>query len=330
MSKKISELGFLSVGSQLRRIYEKLQFGGDKVYAAIGITFKSSWFPVYYTLANSNRSLSIMEITEQISYSRITVKNIVKELNSAMLVEINVNPIDSRSKLVKLTKKGKNIAPKLEPLWSSFSVELQNIFGASSNDFMWQLEMINKSLNEVSFEKRVLKDYYKFRVRNAREDEFHKIGKLIIDVYSKLKGFPEKEEQPKYYKMLGGVGNLTKNENVELLVASSEDGYIGGAVVFFKDMEDYGSGGTATKEKNASGFRLLTVDSKTRGLGLGKMLSLECIKKARNNNSEQVIIHTTKSMKIAWKMYENLGFKRSNDLDFMQGNLQVFGFRLKL
>lgn len=29
-------------------------------------------------------------------------------------------------------------------------------------------------------------------------------------------------------------------------------------------------------------------------------------------------------------MYENLDFKRSEDLDFMQGELAVFGFRLKI
>jgi hypothetical protein len=29
-------------------------------------------------------------------------------------------------------------------------------------------------------------------------------------------------------------------------------------------------------------------------------------------------------------MYEKIGFKRAEDLDFMQGELPVFGFRLKL
>jgi hypothetical protein len=33
-------------------------------------------------------------------------------------------------------------------------------------------------------------------------------------------------------------------------------------------------------------------------------------------------------MQIAWKMYENMGFKRAKELDFMQGELPVFGFRL--
>lgn len=95
-------------------------------------------------------------------------------------------------------------------------------------------------------------------------------------------------------------------------------------------MKFYGSGGTATKENNASGFRLLAVDSSTRGQGIGKLLTKKCIQKAMDNRHYQVVIHTTKAMQVAWKMYETLGFKRSKDLDFMQGDLAVFGFRLFL
>lgn len=77
-------------------------------------------------------------------------------------------------------------------------------------------------------------------------------------------------------------------------------------------------------------FRLLAVDPSTRGQGIGKLLTLECIAKARQDGNKHVIIHTTKSMQIAWKMYETLGFKRAKDLDFMQEELPVFGFRLVL
>jgi len=95
-------------------------------------------------------------------------------------------------------------------------------------------------------------------------------------------------------------------------------------------MKFYGSGGTATREQNASGFRLLAVDPSVRGQGIGKLLSIECIRKAKEHQNSQVVIHTTKAMQVAWKMYENLGFKRSKDLDFMQEELPVFGFRLIL
>ena len=171
---------------------------------------------------------------------------------------------------------------------------------------------------------------HEFTIRYAKPAEFEKIGKLMIQVYSQLEGFPTAIEQPNYYKMLATIGDLTHNPATELLVAVSSDEKIMGAVVYFSDMQFYGSGGTATKEQNASGFRLLAVDPSTRGKGIGKLLIQECIRTAKNKKHDIVIIHSTLLMQIAWKMYENLGFKRAEDLDFMQGELSVFGFRLAL
>jgi ribosomal protein S18 acetylase RimI-like enzyme len=167
-------------------------------------------------------------------------------------------------------------------------------------------------------------------IRDAKPSEFKEIGKLMVQVYSQLDGFPKEDEQPDYYKMLANIGESVRNPGSELLVAVSSEGKIAGAVVYFYDMKYYGSGGTATREQNASGFRLLAVDPSTRGQGVGKLLAVECIKMARYKKSKQVIIHTTLAMQTAWRMYENLGFKRSEDLDFRQGELPVFGFRLLL
>nr|WP_321237486.1 GNAT family N-acetyltransferase [uncultured Psychroserpens sp.] len=329
MNDSINSLGYLSIGSQMRRTYEKLQSEGDKIYNSINLNFKSSWFPIFYTIANSNRYLSVMEITDRISYSRITVKNVVKELEKEGLIEIKSNPNDKRSKLFKLTKKGENLKPRLETVWESFSTELQKIFNIDKDNFLESIKTVNDTLDKNSLRKNVLKAYFDFTLRNAKKEEFKAIGELMVNVYSSLAGFPKIDKQPKYYEMLKKVGDLTTNKNIELIVAISKQGKIGGAVVYFKDMKDYGSGGTATKEKNACGFRLLAVDSKFRGLSIGKELTNECINRGIKSNSEQIIIHTTKAMKTAWGMYESLGFKRSEDLDFMQGELPVFGFRLK-
>lgn len=169
-----------------------------------------------------------------------------------------------------------------------------------------------------------------FTVRNASSEEFGEIGQMLVRVYSQLEGFPKETEQPEYYKMLANIGELTRKPETELLVAISGKGEIAGSVVYFSDMQYYGSGGTATQETNASGFRLLGVDPTFRGQGIGKLLTMECVRRAREKQNTQVIIHTTKAMQTAWKMYEAIGFKRSEDLDFMQGELPVFGFRFKL
>ena len=168
-----------------------------------------------------------------------------------------------------------------------------------------------------------------YTIRNAFSSEFEEIGKLLIHVYSQLDGFPKEKDQPNYYKMLANIGDFTNHPETELLVAVDANNVILGAVVYFNDMKYYGSGGIATQEQNAAGFRLLGVDTNARGKGIGKLLTEECIKKASENKRNQVIIHSTLAMKTAWQMYENLGFKRSEDLDFMQGELAVFGFRLK-
>lgn len=167
-------------------------------------------------------------------------------------------------------------------------------------------------------------------IRNAQPEEFEEIGKLMVSVYSQLEGFPKQNEQPEYYKMLANIGELTKKPETELLVAVSPVRRIYGGVVYFSDMQYYGSGGTATREKNAAGFRLLAVDPDARGKGIGRLLTNECIRKAREKKLTQVIIHSTKAMQVAWKMYESMSFKRSGDLDFMQGALPVYGFRLLL
>ena len=167
-------------------------------------------------------------------------------------------------------------------------------------------------------------------IRNAEVNEFEEVGKLMVDVYSQLEGFPKASEQPDYYRMLLNVGELTKNNGTKIIAAVDRKNKLLGAVVFFSDMQYYGSGGIATKEKGATGFRLLAVKNEARGKGIGKLLTLECIERTRNINIKQVIIHTTKAMMTAWKMYENMGFKRSTDLDFMQSELSVYGFRLIL
>jgi GNAT superfamily N-acetyltransferase len=167
-------------------------------------------------------------------------------------------------------------------------------------------------------------------IRNATPHEFLEVGKLMVEVYSQLEGFPKEADQPNYYKLLANVGALTSKPGVELLVAVSSDDTIMGAVVYFSDMLYYGSGGIAGTEQNSSGFRLLAVRSASRGQGIGKLLTKACIKRATDKLHHQLIIHTTKPMQTAWKMYESLGFKRSEDLDFSQGELAVFGFRLLL
>jgi GNAT superfamily N-acetyltransferase len=152
----------------------------------------------------------------------------------------------------------------------------------------------------------------------------------VASVYSSLDGFPDKDEQPEYYEMLADIGRFADKPDSSLLVAVTEKDELLGGVVHFSDMAQYGSGGTASHEKNAVGFRLLVVHPDARGMGVGKALTQRCVHLAKESGREQLIIHTTEAMEVAWAMYERFGFRRSSDLDFMQEELRAFGFHLDL
>lgn len=167
-------------------------------------------------------------------------------------------------------------------------------------------------------------------VRELKPQESDALGELMVRIYSQLPGFPSPSEQPDYYEMLRNIGAFAEKPGAKVLVAHSADGTLLGGVVYFGDMAHYGSGGTATAETQASGFRLLGVDPQARGSGAGKALTNACIELARKAGHAQVILHTTMAMQVAWGLYERMGFERSEDLDFLQEDLPVFGFRLRL
>jgi GNAT superfamily N-acetyltransferase len=167
-------------------------------------------------------------------------------------------------------------------------------------------------------------------IRDLEPGESEALGRLMVAVYSNLEGFPTPADQPAYYEMLAGIGRFAEKPDTRVLVAITAEGRLVGGIVYFGDMAHYGSGGSATTVKNASGIRLLGVDPAFRHSGAGKALARACIDLARANGHAQVILHTTQAMRVAWGLYERLGFERSQDLDFLQQGLPVFGFRLAL
>jgi pimeloyl-ACP methyl ester carboxylesterase/GNAT superfamily N-acetyltransferase len=166
-------------------------------------------------------------------------------------------------------------------------------------------------------------------IRDARPEEFEEIGRLEVEAYSRLDGFPGKDVQPTYYDALARIGEQAAKPGVRLIVACEGSALVG-VVVYFSDMDHYGSGGTARFERNASGFRFLAVDPKAQRRGVAKALIERCVEMAEANGHRCVVIHSTEPMRVARSLYERRGFRRAPDLDFLQGGLPVSGYRLML
>ncbi|NER13577.1 GNAT family N-acetyltransferase [Leptobacterium flavescens] len=322
----INELGHIGFTARMKRISDLLLYSAIDHYKQSGLGIEPNWHLIFLIL-KEEKALTVTEIAARLRFSHPAIIKIVRKMEEEGFLERSTDASDSRKQLISLSKKAIRKMPVFEKEWSDIEIVIKELI---SDDFLADLDRLEQKLGEKNFSERYRQAHPAYEVRNAKPEEFEEIGALMVRVYSQLEGFPNASDQPEYYRMLAQIGELTKKPETELLVAVSPQGKIDGAVVYFSDMKYYGSGGTATKEKNASGFRLLAVDHDARGRGVGKLLSRECIRRSTEKKHQQMVIHSTKAMKIAWKMYEKLGFKRSEDLDFMQEKLPVFGFRLQL
>jgi ribosomal protein S18 acetylase RimI-like enzyme len=65
-----------------------------------------------------------------------------------------------------------------------------------------------------------------------------------------------------------------------------------------------------------AGFRLLAVHPDARGHGLGRLLTLECLRRAREAEARTLGLHTSSLMAVARAMYLRMGFRHAPEHDF--------------
>ena len=58
-------------------------------------------------------------------------------------------------------------------------------------------------------------------IRKPHRGEFRETGRLMVQVYPQLDGFPKETDQPEHYRMLANIGELTGKPETKLLVAVS-------------------------------------------------------------------------------------------------------------
>ena len=293
MENLVSNLSYLAGATRFRRISEKLYVDGDKIYKDQGIDFKASWFSVFYILANSKQK-TILELAEEIGFSHITVKNVVRELEKNRLAKVKTHPTDRRSKHVQLTPKGKKLFEKLKHTWLPFADTLKNLLESGHPDF---LNIIGRVEREMT--------------KNPIHQRLKQPGKLpqlkVLDYKPSLKKY--------FYELAGnwllGVLKGTLEEEDKFTLQNPDKAYLDeGGFVFFAVHENKVVGCVALKrlDENTFEFAKLFIDPTARNLGIATRLIERCITRCKENDATQLWLQTTMSMPEAHKLYYKLGF----------------------
>ncbi|TWR23871.1 MarR family transcriptional regulator [Mucilaginibacter pallidiroseus] len=119
-------LGYLVLGSRLRRLSETFLSEINRIYQTENIEFDASWFPVFYLLSK-NDSLSIRELSDQTGVSHPAASQLITNLKAKDIVETTVSTDDGRKQLVQLTEKGKAILNQILPIWNAITESMDEM-----------------------------------------------------------------------------------------------------------------------------------------------------------------------------------------------------------
>lgn len=292
MQDLISKLGYLAAATRFRRISEKLQYDGDKVYQEAGIEFKASWFSVFYTLNLAKRPLTVNEISNEIGFTHITVKNVVREMEAYGLVKISGHPEDKRSKHIVVTAKGKKLVAQLEKIWLPFSQTLRNVMETGHPDFLNIVGRIDRAMEKLPIHE---------RIKSAEEPI------VILDFKPSLKKHFYDLAAP----WLLGVLKGKLEEEDKFTLQNPDKAYIEmGGFVFFALHRNNVIGCVALKRLSEYTFEFakLFIEPSARKLGAATKLIERCISRCRENQGRQLWLQTTMSMPEAHQLYYKLGF----------------------
>jgi len=151
----VRELGYLTLGSRLKRIGERLQGQAQLVLGDSGISLPSSHFPVLAALDRLG-SLSVGELAEAIGISQPAVTRMLDKLESEGLVKSNPSARDRRVRPVALTKAGaKLIIRAKESVWPKIEAAVAEACAGTAGPLLAQLTALEEALAATPLNLRV-------------------------------------------------------------------------------------------------------------------------------------------------------------------------------
>jgi len=146
--------------------------------------------------------------------------------------------------------------------------------------------------------------------REFREADARAINRLAVTAFQEYSG--NYSDWPALVAILGRMSNLAKTGEI---VVAETSGSIVGAVAYIpphRAKPPYFDEAWAV-------IRSLVVDPDSRGVGVGRALTQECINRAKRDKSPVIALHTSAIMTVALPMYLRMGFEWHRDAPAVYG-----------
>lgn len=292
MGDFLSALGYLALGSRLRRLSDDLMGDAARFYKLHDVSFSPKWFGLFRLLIEQP-NLSIGEAASQLGLTHPAISQMAKELSEEGLLTSKTDAKDERRRTIELTKRGRDLAAKMEPIWTAIEEASRELSEDAGLDIISKLEKLEQAMRERPMIDRIQARYLSRGLRLAdldakTRDKFRTLNLAWLEKNFTLEPIDEK---------------VLKNPEHEIVAR-------GGSVIM-AIMDNEAVGTVAVKPLNDTRWELtkLAVDPKHRGKGIGERLTREAMTRARKRGAKTLYLETSRILEPAVRLYKKLGFK---------------------
>ncbi len=154
----LRDLGYLALGSRLKRLAERLQADAAKAHARMGYPMKPAQFPLLAAL-DARGALTVGEAVDALGVSQPAVTRTLGSLTTLNLVETERDPSDSRLKRIRLTADGQTLLARMKrELWPSIDRAAAALAAGPADDLLALVTRVENALQDDSLESRIVAD----------------------------------------------------------------------------------------------------------------------------------------------------------------------------
>lgn len=142
------DAGLLITGTRLKRLSERFLNEVSRVYKSQDIRFEPAWFPVFFLL-DKKGALSLTEIAAELDVSHSAISQMITQILSKKIVEIQSDASDARVKKIVFSSKGKRLLEQVHPVWVALQKSLSQVLPAnvSHTDFLNLMSHLEEKLS---------------------------------------------------------------------------------------------------------------------------------------------------------------------------------------
>ncbi len=289
--------GKMAIGSRLRLLTDKITADADSIYKMYEVDLQPKWFPVFYVLSLSERTITA--IADEIGHSHPSVSKIVGEMLEEGLVLERKDESDKRRNLIRLSKKGWDINEKIQVQYQDVNAAIEAISKVTEND-LW------KAIDEWEY---LLKQQSLIRRVGIERKNREQLNVQIVDF---------KPEYGTAFKALNEewIGTYFTMEESDYKALDHVDDYIlkpGGHIFVALYKGEVVGVCALIKMQNAPyDFELakMAVSPSAQGINIGRLLGEAIIQKAKELGANSLYLESNTVLKAAISLYQKLGFEK--------------------